>query len=301
MSPRNKASQIIPVTNIMRRYQGLRKMHQADRLEEAKRLVEHPEELATEFAASVAHFASYTNPKDHFYPPERAKHEFGEKVKRTNDLVLRLERIQNPLTPVDAVDRVIEHDAGPTVYPVPAARLPFDYVDRELLLQRTTSPAEWEDGTANRGGVRLDVLLADRADRTPIVAELKLPGDMDPFFALIQALACAAHLATANQYERMREHLPRGRFPQLSAAPRLDVWVLFVEPSDHEIGKPPKGRYLAELKAASETLAPRLVAQNSISRSVRRIAGLGMWLDESGSVASDVRWAWGRTDVTEPT
>ena len=51
-------------------------MPQADRLKEANRLVEHPGELATEFAASVAHFATYANPKEHFYPPERAKREF---------------------------------------------------------------------------------------------------------------------------------------------------------------------------------------------------------------------------------
>jgi hypothetical protein len=288
------APRIIPVTNIMRRYQLLRKMHQADRLKEAKRLVEHPEGLATEFAASVAHFARYTNPTEHFYPPERAKREFGENVTRTNDLVLRLEKNQSQPIPVDAPHRLMQHDAGSTVTPVPVAQLAFDYVDRELLLQRTTSPAKWEDGTHNRGGVRLDVLLADLADRTPIVAELKLPGDMDPFFALVQALACAAHLATANQYQRMREHLTRGRFPKLSGVPRLDVWLLFVDGSDHELGQPPKGRYIADLKIAAEMLAPRLLAQDAISGSVRRIAGLGMTLDEYGSVASDVRWAWAR-------
>jgi hypothetical protein len=35
--------------------------------------------------------------------------------------------------------------------------------------------SEWEHGTHNRGGVRLDVLLADADDRTSVVGELKLP------------------------------------------------------------------------------------------------------------------------------
>lgn len=288
------AGRIIPVTDIMRRYQALRKMSQAARLKEAEHLIEHPEELAAEFAASVARFASYSNLKDHFYPPGRPEHPVSDELKRTNDLILPL-KAQQQVIPVDAADRTMQHDAGPAVTAVPAPSLGADYVDRELLVQRTTSPAAWEDGTHNRGGLRLDVLLADIEDRTPIVGELKMPGDMDPFFALVQGLACAAHLATANQYERMRQHLDLGRFPELADAPRLDVWVLFVDGPDYKPGKRLKGKYMNDLKSAAETLAPRLLAQDTISSSVRRIAGLGMKRDASRHVTAEVRWAWERT------
>ena len=254
----------------MRRYHALRKMPQAERLAEAQRLVEHPEELATEFAAGVAQFAPYSNVADHFYPHERVAGQVDAELKRTNDLVLRLEAAKQVI-PTDAPDRLMEHDAGLGVTAVPATRLGFDFVDRELLVQRTTSPAEWEDGRLNRGGVRLDVLLADREDRTPVVAELKLPGDMDPpFFALVQALTCAAHLATANQYERMRRHLHRGNFPDLSGgAPRLDVWVLFVDASGQARRQQPKGKYMDDLKSnvrrvgATASLGPNATASRS--------------------------------------
>jgi hypothetical protein len=139
------------------------------------------------------------------------------------------------------------------------------------------------------------VLLADAADRTPVVGEFKLPGDMDPFFALVQALACAAHLATPNQYERMRRHLDRVRFPELSGALRLDVCVLFVDPPGYDPAQPPKGRYMADLKAAAETLAPKLLAQDALATTVRRIAGLAMRLDDAGTVSAEVRWAWQRS------
>jgi hypothetical protein len=283
---------IIPITPIMGRYRQLRTMSQHDRLRQAKHLVKHPEELATEFAASIAHFEPYKNIADHFYPP-RLDPKISEDVKCTNDLVLRL-KAQPTVVPVDSPTRRREHEAGPVVTAVPASRLACDYVDRELLVQRTTSPGEWEDGTRNRGGLRLDVLLADAADRTPIVGELKLPGDMDPFFALIQGLACAAHLATANQYDRMQKHLGRGEFPDLPGAPRVDVWVLTVDGPAHD----PKGsqpKYMGDLKAAAERLAPKLLAEDSIAASLRRIAGVGMKLDDSGAVAADVRWAWERT------
>jgi hypothetical protein len=95
-------------------------------------------------------------------------------------VVLRLEE-QGAVVPTDAPGRLTEAGGAPGVLAVDADLLACDYVDRELLVQRTTSPAEWEDGRLNRGGVRLDVVLADAADRTPVVGELKLPGDMDPF------------------------------------------------------------------------------------------------------------------------
>src|SRR4051794_33604063 len=105
---------IIPITPIMRRYQALRKMSQAQRLAEAKHLVEQPAELADEFDASVAHFAPYKNVNDAFYPPERAKRDFAEDVKRTNDLVLRLEHQQH-VVPTDASGRLTDHDGDPAI------------------------------------------------------------------------------------------------------------------------------------------------------------------------------------------
>ena len=62
---------IIPLTPIWSRYQELRTAHQQRRLTEARRLVDHPEELAEDFAASVAEFSAYSNVEDHFYPPQR--------------------------------------------------------------------------------------------------------------------------------------------------------------------------------------------------------------------------------------
>lgn len=285
---------IIPITPIWRRYQRLRKASQKERLTEARRLISRPEELADEFAASVSHFSSYANVEDHFYPPTRRQYECSGEFKRTNDVV-RLLDDQNQLKPSDAPDRLMDHDAGTNISAVPTCQLGFDYVDRELLPQRTTSPAQWEDGSRNVGGVRLDLLLADSMDGTPIVGELKLPRDTDPFFALVQALTCAAHLATSNQYDRMREHLPRGEFPKLMAAPSLDVWVLFFNADGRILGQRPKGRYMADLQIAAETLAPLLLAQDGIRGSVRRLAGLGLARDPSGEITSEVLWAWGRS------
>ena len=280
----------IPTTPLVRRYRELGRMSQAQRLAQARAALEQPEVLAAEFADSVERFRAYDNAREHFYPPTRAVRQAGAVVERTNDVVLAL-RDRGGLDPVDAPDRVTDHDAGPGVTAVPAADLACDYVDRELVVQRTTSPAAWDDGASNRGGgTRLDVLLADRADRTPIVGELKLPGDRDPYYALVQALACASNLATPNQYARMREHLPASPFPSRESPPRLDVFVLVVEEQGRE-GLPPTGRYANDLKLAAEALAPRLLSQPAMARHIRRIATVRL-VPDRGEVAAQVRLAW---------
>ena len=175
----------------------------------------NPAWLAEEFVTTVLRGGEYDNAGQHFYG-KRDAHKFAATLEATKDLVLRLEALPS-VTPVDAGNRQIGGTGHPDVIDVPASDLAFEYVDRELLLQRTNTPAKWENDAINRGGIRPDILLADLETRTPIVAELKLPGDMDPFFALVQALAGTAHLATSAQYERMRNHLKRGKFPARSS------------------------------------------------------------------------------------
>jgi hypothetical protein len=299
-----RAARMIPITSIMRHYWALvgrprehgkprpKGMPQQKRLDDARHLVKHPEELAREFAESVAHFAKYENIRDPFYLG-RPIREFGKALTRTSDVTSRL-RNQRYLMPMDAVDRKSKPPRG-GVFAVPAKQLAFDYCDCELLVQRTSSPAEWEDGKRNLGGIRIDVLLANTDDHTPIVAEVKLPGDKDPYSALIQALAGAAHLATANQYARMRKHLCVGKFPELRNAPQIDVYVLLVKPPGFQAGDSLPGRYMSALTNAADTLAPHLLAQDTTKNSLRRIAALDIRLDTADRIEAKVRWAWQRS------
>jgi hypothetical protein len=287
------AGRRIPVTDILRLYRRLRTAPQRKRLDQAEKFVADPGQLAKCFADSVTKFGPYDN-VDHPFYPKRPKHQpVTSKLQRTNDLVLRLEDVKE-LEPVPAEGSMAEPPSG--VRPVEADKLAFGYVDRELLVQRTESPAKWSDGRKNGGGTRLDIVLVDVAGpvRVPIVAELKLPGDMDPFFALVQALTCTAHLATRNQYQRMRKHLKRGEFPDLPSEPRLDVFVLMVVPPGQKKSAP-KGKYMPGLHRAAAELAPKLLAEPGIARSVRRIAELGVWLEGPKGrkkVRANVRWAW---------
>jgi hypothetical protein len=104
----------------------------------------------------------------------------------------------------------------------------------------------------------------------------------------VQALAGAAHLATSTQYERMRNHLKRGRFPALSAPPRLDVFTLFV-------GRAEGSNQPGFLRAA-QTLPPQFLAHEGFARSIRRIAGISVALGPRDQITAEVLFAWERTD-----
>ena len=297
--PQRSERIVIPRTRLMQTYKKLREMTQGPRLDEAKKyLADGGVSLASEFADSVAKFAPYDNSEDRFYPYPRKSYEFDpNELSDTYAVSLRLEA-QKRLQPKDGHDRIADTHIL-NLKAVPASALGCDYVDKELLAQRTTSPAEWDaEPKRNVGGVRLDVLLADADpdDRTPIVGEVKVGLDMDPFFALVQGLACAAHMVTPNQYRRLRSHLP----PELDfdlperEQPRMDVWLLLVDPP------PPKGtrqrKYLGELTAAADVLAPMTLARDEVRQYIRRIAGIRVALDPADTsktkLTGEVKWAW---------
>jgi hypothetical protein len=275
---------VIPITPLYERYRALRRAHQAERLTYAREVLANPSWLAEEFVTTVALFGDYDNAEQPFYG-KRVKHRFGPALEATKDLVLRLEKLRR-VEPTDAADRLTGPSGHPEVINVAAADLAFEYVDRELLLQRTLSPARWDNGASNRGGIRPDILLANAQDRTPIVAELKLPGDMDPLFAFLQALAGAAHLATPHQYQRLRNHLKRGQLPPLTAPPRLDIYTLFVGTTE--------GSNQPKFSKAAQTLPPLLLAHDRLARSIRRIAGISVGLADNEAVKAEVRFAWER-------
>src|SRR5262249_49078525 len=107
--------------------------------------------------------------------------------------------------------------------------LTADYVDYELSILSTHGDARFDDAEQTKAGraLKVDLLLANRQDRTPVLAEVKRGRDKDPFSGLVQLLAYIAHLATPSQYGRLRSQLPAGRFPDRE--PRLDGYLLLYD------------------------------------------------------------------------
>ena len=93
---------------------------------------------------------------------------------------------------------------------------------------------------------------------------------------MIQALAAAAHLATAAQYERLRRHFPNAApASQSDSEPRLDAYVIAVAHND-------RITHMADLLEATRQISQKLVTDKRVARSVRRIVFLDVEPDERG-------------------
>ena len=300
-------SLVVPSTPIVGLYDELHQkgVSREAKLVRAKQFVADPASLAALFHDSVAKIAAYTPANEGFYK-SRTHYEVGDvKASSTTDLALRI-RDAGGLSPTAGGDVLLldaEAIQAPGVTGVPASALACDFLDRELVATRTTGGATHE-GTA----VRLDLLLCNIADRTPIIAEVKRTSDVnplkqhykpatdkDPFSALVQALACAAQLATPAQYARLAlwgQTLTCGKkdYPAEANIAACDPAVFDVYVVLHNR---PQGTHLSELGVEAERLAALLLAQPSVARHIRRIACLLTTLD-AGELHAQARWAYER-------
>lgn len=253
-------SRTVPYTPMLKLHHEIPRLSRAQQLARAEDLAADPGELARAFTESVDLFAAYDNRDEGFAgsAPRKPLEWDREAIHRTNDLAGRLER-----------------DGGLQVSK--RANLAADYVAREVSVMRATGGATFDNpaaaGMAGRA-LQPDVLLANRADRTPIVGEVKItqPGtnqtDKNPFAALIQVLAAAAHLATATQYERLRLHFPDAGFAAPSNdGPRLDIYLIAVAHDD-------RITHMADLLTMTRQISEALVADKAVARLLRRIAFL---------------------------
>jgi hypothetical protein len=260
----------IPLTKMALRYGKTKSLSDAKRRDEAKKLADDPAPLARDFADSVRQFgAEYDRPDEPFFPtPRDPPH---PKISRTEDLAWLLWK--QGMLPVDD------------------SELDADYVEYELVATRTPGRATFEKlpgqtkAKTARSALRLDLLLANHSDRTPVVAEVKRRRDKDPYTALVQMLTSLAHLATPSQYQRLRNNFSEARFA-VNDPPRIDGYVLL-----YDFGKD-KSTYLKELDRYAREISKELVNLPGMTPRLRRLACLDLNLNRGGDLHADCRWRY---------
>jgi hypothetical protein len=226
----------------------------------ARRLLAHPRELVETFGSSVEkttdYFARHDPGSERLYGAER-------------------EGLRQPpgLESTAAVGALMEHHHRKRWDVLGDDSLSFYYIDRELLVTQAkglASPTSQETAS-----LRLDLLLASANGGLPIIAELKVTSperespDKNPFFALIQALACASYLLPPAQMARLRQH-DRGHRLEVDDG-RLDVYVITIR-------EPPASKPWFELRDAAERLS--VAAIDDLGQWIRTIAFIELaWLD----------------------
>ncbi|REJ91808.1 MAG: hypothetical protein DWQ35_13980 [Planctomycetota bacterium] len=230
-------------------------------LEMAGEIDRVPTRLEALFEASVNRFNSYMN-SEAFFPQIPPRKDLPDpttvtKIGTTRDLVSLTRAAGNCSVTND-----------PT--------LQFRYVDREIVPARTTGGVQYDNGDPATSGRRLDMLLTDTTARTPILAEVKVGNDKNPFFALMQLLMYAAEFATPHQYERLREHYPEQFCPasveyeigeETNGVPLMDLYIVL---SAYNFRSPVR----ADLLEMTDSICSRLVELPGIGRHIRRFTCL---------------------------
>jgi hypothetical protein len=159
-------------------------MDRADeaRLARANELADDPGFVADAFVRTRQALAPYANTEP-FYD-RRPSHSFAAELAATKDVALRL----GPAGTWHTVDRA-------EAVGLRAGELDFLYLDRELVMLRTTASHRQAGFTPPKREMRMDLLLCAR-DGTPIVGEIKVKRDRDLSYALVQALTCVSLLAS---------------------------------------------------------------------------------------------------------
>jgi hypothetical protein len=247
----------LPFPALVKRYTDLKDLPSAARLQQAETIT--AAELAQEFVESVAAHASFDHVSEPFYPADRHRDtskKSDKAEKRTFGWSMAVKHTQHVAV------------AG-------APDLNFTYIDREIIPTRTQHRPTYEDGAKGKQ-VRVDLVLAHANSGRPIIGELKIRADKDPYTGLVQALAGASQLVSPAQRERLT-HL--GPLASAQDEPLIDVYVL--------LGEYPKtGRdRFAQLDCAAK-LASRLQHQPQIRKHIGRIRILSLFRDDGDNTVS---------------
>ena len=271
----------IPATDMWQLYLILQDffaidVHLAMAQETARRSVS--KRLAERFRRSVEQFRPYCNVDESFYPKDRHPIPAPE----------QLRKIESTYT----LSGLLVHQQQEVGQVINAPQLNFRYIDREIISARTTGGARYTDGRSATSGKRLDWLLANAEDRRPIIAEIKVGTDKNPFYALIQTLMYAAELVTLNQATRLQRqygqiHFPELDNPQEDTTPAVDIYLI-LSGYDHE----DKDR--SELLQATERISANLMTLPAVTSHVRRIACLEADLNTEGELIFQSRFCLDR-------
>ena len=263
---------LVPVTKLRSLYDWLHTAPKIVHAAVAQGFAASPEAMVKICSLSQKQFASY-QPPHLFEPHDRSeyKNSENEELKRTRALADRFEKRAKSVFPVDTGPHRLDLD--------------FWYVVRELD-PRNTRQGVFENGGSAKGtgAGGIDLLLAHATDGIPIVGEVKIGRDTNPFYGLVQALMYAVELCTPEQQKRLAGSF-RERFADLTGTPRADVYLLLKDcPTD---------KLHQRILRDTEVLARGMYQTKSIASIIRRI----VCLDVMNDLTLNFRFGYGEGDA----
>lgn len=245
------------------------------RLERADQFLSDPTQLADAFRQSLEVTQTFFTANDVSDQPF-----FEEPDEATDDRALR--DVAPGLASTSSLGKLFRTD--PSVrWAVDDDALSFYYLEREIVVTRALG-LRLQGGRSTKFGPRLDLLLTNARNGTPIIGEVKIAADKDPFFALVQGLACAAYLLPPNQLARIGHH-DKGKRSDPTPG-RVDIYVVLARTDARERSRP-----WTALRNHAERLSGKLISL--LPSNLRTIAGLDL-AETEGKLVVTKRFAYQR-------
>lgn len=103
----------------------------------------------------------------------------------------------------------------------------FEYIQREVPTSRTPKTKS-EAGIKESGAGGIDFIGFNRNNHLPILGEIKVKGDQNSFYALIQLLRYLSELSTPNQIKRINRHKLFGDIPDITDEKCFYLYILLI-------------------------------------------------------------------------
>lgn len=232
----------IPITKLRNFYESLAKLRLATKTQlniaEDLNEKENYKQIIALYKESKEHFAKKYEYNDEPFLSKSSR-------KPIDNNVISISRTQNIISVFQANKKLI-HVKNDSKYD-------FKYLQREVSPLRTTN-AEFETGKSGKssgnGGIDFIGLNLDNdLPNLPILGEIKVGGDQNPFYALIQLLTYLSELSTPNQIKRINKTELFGNI-HLTDETSFYLYILLVNTSSSDIKK--------ELLSKTQNLAARL-------------------------------------------
>jgi hypothetical protein len=237
------AKKIVPSTKLRALYEALKSLHlstdtQKCIMQDLLRKGNH-KGLVNLFDESYNHIEStYDNINEPIFSPNaKRKPIIGTtSIKSTNDIISQF--LSNNKVIVDPP----EYD--------------FDYIEREVSPLRTSNAIYANNLPARRSGTGgLDFIGWNTLRNLPVLGEIKVRDDQNPFYALIQLLTYLSEISTPKQIDRINNYKHFGPANSLSTNTKFYLYII----SCRQLN--PKKKYdllLPDVKVLVKNIVPQI-------------------------------------------
>lgn len=205
---------IVPSTKLRALYESLTSLHLStatqNRIMQDLLVKDNHKGLVKLFEESYEHIKTYDNINEPIINlnAKRKPIQVTTSIKSTNDVISHFQSNNKKVC------------VAPSIYD-------FEYIEREVSPLRTTNAIYENQLSARRSGTGgIDFIGWNTSRNLPVLGEIKVKDDQNPFYALIQLLTYLSEISTPNQIDRINNFKHFGTANNLSSNTKFYLYII---------------------------------------------------------------------------